>query len=379
MKVSVIIPVFNVEKYIDKCLKSIVNQTLADIEIICIDDCGTDNSIRIVENYALKDERITIIYNSKNRGLSTSRNLGLQIAQGKYVYFLDSDDYLEENALEDLYNISEKNQTEVLYFDTDVMNLGHYENGCNGYEPPAYSKNQKIQSGQALFSNAIINNTWDTCVWRQFYLKEFLMKNNIRFADGLAHEDWSFSFETAMLATRVMYVPLKLHMYVRRENSITDRTNWHRLVSLMKIFVIMHSIWNKIECPDYVHNCVIMHLDNLKEYIQQNYKKIPYIDQMMEILKYQRVAIYGAAELGTQLYYMLTDIGVEIETFLVTDKVEHDSIENIPVNIISKYDESLKNQGLILIAVRKSYDIMRDYAEKLGFKNILIVKTKKED
>ena len=329
----------------------------------------------------MKYERITIIYNSKNRGLSTSRNLGLQIAQGKYVYFLDSDDYLEENALEDLYNISEKNQTEVLYFDTDVMNLGHYENGCNGYEPPAYSKNQKIQSGQALFSNAIINNTWDTCVWRQFYLKEFLMKNNIRFADGLAHEDWSFSFETAMLATRVMYVPLKLHMYVRRENSITDRTNWHRLVSLMKIFVIMHSIWNKIECPDYVHNCVIMHLDNLKEYIQQNYKKIPYIEilNMMEILKYQRVAIYGAAELGTQLYYMLTDIGVEIETFLVTDKVEHDSIENIPVNIISKYDESLKNQGLILIAVRKSYDIMRDYAEKLGFKNILIVKTKKED
>ena len=158
MKVSVIIPVFNVEKYIDKCLDSIVNQTLVDIEIICIDDCGTDNSIRIVENYALKDERITIIYNSKNRGLSTSRNLGLQIAQGKYVYFLDSDDYLEENALEDLYNISEKNQTEVLYFDTDVMNLGHYENGCNGYEPPAYSKNPKIQSGQALFSNAIIKS-----------------------------------------------------------------------------------------------------------------------------------------------------------------------------------------------------------------------------
>ena len=102
MKISVIIPVYNVEKYIEDCLNSILVQTLKDFEIICIDDCSTDNSLQIIETYTHKDKRIKILKNKKNEGPSYTRNIGIEMAQGEYIYFLDSDDMIEKNALQEL-------------------------------------------------------------------------------------------------------------------------------------------------------------------------------------------------------------------------------------------------------------------------------------
>ena len=102
-KISVIIPVYNVEKYLPKCLDSLINQTLSDIEIICINDCSTDNSLEILEEYASKDERIKIIDLKENQGAAAARNKGLEIAKGEYLGFVDPDDYVDLNFYEELY------------------------------------------------------------------------------------------------------------------------------------------------------------------------------------------------------------------------------------------------------------------------------------
>ena len=103
--ISVIIPVYNVEKYLGRCLDSVVNQTFTDIEIICINDGSSDNSLEILKRYAQRDRRIKI-FTQENSGLSASRNVGMKYASGDYIYFIDSDDYLVKTAFEELYKIA---------------------------------------------------------------------------------------------------------------------------------------------------------------------------------------------------------------------------------------------------------------------------------
>ena len=117
-KVSVIVPVYNTEKYLRQCLDSVVNQTLQDIEVICIDDGFTDDSKRILDEYAHRDARI-LVYSKENGGQSSARNKGMDLAQGDYLYFLDSDDYILDTALECLYECAEAEQLDILFFGGD--------------------------------------------------------------------------------------------------------------------------------------------------------------------------------------------------------------------------------------------------------------------
>ena len=112
-KVSVIIPIYNVEKYLERCLKSVINQSLKDLEIICVNDGSEDKCIDILNFYQDKDSRIIVI-NKKNGGLSSARNAGIKRARGEYIYFIDPDDYIESWALEDLIYVSQKNNCDVV-------------------------------------------------------------------------------------------------------------------------------------------------------------------------------------------------------------------------------------------------------------------------
>lgn len=409
MMVSVVIPIYNVEDYIRKCIESVLNQTLTDIELICVDDCGTDESVRIVEEYAKTDNRVRLLFHKRNRGLSAARNTGLREATGKYVYFLDSDDYLYENALECLYQVAEERRVQIVYFDTDVMTLEHDENGCNGYEPPRYTDKDVAMKGTAFFHEAVMNKRWDTCVWRQFYRRDYLMNHMLSFDEGMAHEDWSFSFGAALLADDVYYLPERLHMYLRRKDSITDRVTWNRVVSLIQIYYRMHAMIPRIEMDDELEKAIEIHLANLRWYIQMNYRRLPCIDGNVKsyedrLLKsiippyyggyfyhklsmddaeavqaYQRIAIYGAGEIGINLKRVLDDIGNSIETFLVTSQDGNLEVDGAPVTQISEYDNTFRKEGLVLIAVKKSYEIMYENARKLGYKNVRIIQAKKED
>lgn len=217
VKVSVIIPVYNVEAYIEECVKSVINQTLQEIEIICVNDGTPDASMEIVKRLAAEDERIHII-EKENGGLSTARNAGLNHARGEYVYFLDSDDYILPKTLEKLYMASIENGLDNIYFGADTIYESpeikkKYYGRFEGYyhRKSAYFQ---VFSGESLFQKQIKNGEYRTSVCLQMPRREFLLQNGISFPEGILHEDNLFAMQSMLCAKKAMVV--KDNFYVRR-------------------------------------------------------------------------------------------------------------------------------------------------------------------
>lgn len=213
-KVSVIVPVYNVENYLAKCMESIIQQTLQEIEIICVNDESPDNSLQLLMSYAANDDRIAII-DQKNKGLSGARNTGFNYAQGKYIYFIDSDDYLALNALEVLYNTCEEKNLEAVYFDYTRI----YDDGSapSVLERHGYSE---VYDGVSFLKKLRDNHDFTPTAWSQMVLRDFLVQNGIEFYQGIIHEDNLFTFYVLMNATRVSHVDRKLYYHRLRANSI---------------------------------------------------------------------------------------------------------------------------------------------------------------
>lgn len=223
-KVTIIIPVYNVEPYLEECLDSVLNQTLEEIEIICINDGSTDDSLHILKSYACKDRRIAI-YNQRNQGLSIARNVGLEHARGEYIYFLDSDDIIDTNALMILYEQASRDDLDILYFD----GISFYENEIIEAQFPEKRiverslKLEGVYSGLDLLQKLDATNGYKSMVWLQLIRREFLIQNNFKFKKRMLHEDLLFSLETILQAKQVGFHPSSLHLYRIREDSITTQ------------------------------------------------------------------------------------------------------------------------------------------------------------
>lgn len=220
--ISVIIPVFNVEEYLEKCINSILRQTLTDIEIICIDDGLTDSSPDILKKYAEQDRRIAV-YSQNNCGISAARNLGMRAARGRYTYFIDSDDWLERDALRNLYDRAEKDQLDLLLFDaeafTDDPSLNTIVETVKNY----YIRNKhynKIYKGVDILNEMFKNNDFCACVYMMLARTDFYRKNNIKFIEKIFHEDEPFTFQAIASAKRVTHINNLYYKRRYRKNSI---------------------------------------------------------------------------------------------------------------------------------------------------------------
>lgn len=217
VKVSVVIPVYNVEDYLNECLDSIINQTLKDIEIICINDGSTDGSLKILEEYAKADDRI-MIHSQQNGGLSASRNQGIHLAQGEYVYFIDSDDYLDLTAMDSLYTFSNDNDLDILIFKMINFNDGTSETYTSNYYEMSFLNDFE---GKIFDFNEIGKDALRIAVSipGKFFKRELI--ENMRFLEGLIFEDNLFFTEAMLKAKRISL--MNKHFYYRRirENSIT--------------------------------------------------------------------------------------------------------------------------------------------------------------
>ncbi|MCQ2562306.1 MAG: glycosyltransferase, partial [Alphaproteobacteria bacterium] len=197
IKVSIIVPVYNVEKFLPQCLDSIVNQTLKDIEIICINDGSSDNSFKILQKYAEKDERIKII-TQKNKGLAAARNVGIKKAIGEYIGFVDSDDWVSKNYFENLYLSACTRNFDIARACTKLFSV-------NG----KFKKNSKLNEiilSAYKHKRALKNFDNNIVVWDAIYKNSFIKNNNIFFVDGLVHEDIPFTTKACFYANRVAAV-----------------------------------------------------------------------------------------------------------------------------------------------------------------------------
>ncbi len=223
-KVSVIIPVYNVEKYLEQCLDSVINQSLQEIEIICVNDGSPDNSLAILQRYAKNDGRINIV-NQKNQGISASRNNALEIARGEYVLFLDSDDWLDKDTCKELYNYAKKFDLDMIHFEGvnyDMETDKYYE--VPGLKITYVDDHNKIYSGEEV--KTFINNIpISACL--VFYKKSFIKRNGILFPKGLAFEDNYFLLKALNLVKR--YGVVARQFYFRRKHPGQITANWHKL------------------------------------------------------------------------------------------------------------------------------------------------------
>ena len=202
--VSVVIPVYNVEKYLSECLDSVIGQTLREIEIICVNDGSTDSSAAIAEEYVRKDSRVKLI-SQPNGGLSAARNTGMKAARGEYVAFLDSDDCLTENALEKLYRQSRDEGLDILYFGAESFYENEELRKANE-KLEAYYHRKKTdgavdhEEAMKLFMK---EDSYRASVPLQFFRRAFLEENGLSFWEGIVHEDELFTPQALARADKV--------------------------------------------------------------------------------------------------------------------------------------------------------------------------------
>lgn len=213
VKVSVVIPVYNVEDFLEECLESITNQTLTDIEIICVNDGSKDRSLDILNEYAQKDSRITVI-DQENGGHAVATNRGMDLACGDYLFLMDSDDILDLKALELTYNLAEEKSVDFVIFQA----INYYMDKDEYLEEENYSMNALADYvGESVFSYRDIRDyVFDITVtpWSKLYKREFIEENKIRFPEGLVFDDNVFFYDVLFAAEKITF--LKKHLFKRR-------------------------------------------------------------------------------------------------------------------------------------------------------------------
>lgn len=209
MKFSIIIPVYNVEKYIAKCLDSILKQTYKNYEVIIVNDGTKDNSVEIINKYVKKYDQFKL-YNKENGGLSDARNYGLQYAEGDYLLFIDSDDYIERNLLKELNNVLKTKKYDLIKF---KINLVDENNTIIRKETGLLDS--KITNVKELFEQEFCEPAWTYC-----YNFDFWKKNSFKYIKGMIHEDFGLTPQILMTANNIYYLNYYGYNYVQRENSI---------------------------------------------------------------------------------------------------------------------------------------------------------------
>ncbi len=247
--ISIIIPVYNVEKYLRECLDSILNQTYQDFEVICIDDGSTDKSLEILEEYAKKDSRFSIL-KQNHKGAGSARNKGIETAQGKYVQFLDSDDYFEPDMLEKLLNTAEKYQA-----DLTVCSAGKVDRKGNITESgnPIWPLNlDKVPLNKPFHPEEFPDDIFSLfCVvpWNKLYLKELITKNNLKFQNIPSSNDVGFSHIARVCAKRIVVIEKELINYRhKREGSIAEKRSNIDIISaavFVKEFLKEQNLYEK--------------------------------------------------------------------------------------------------------------------------------------
>ncbi|NME82447.1 glycosyltransferase [Clostridium sp. SM-530-WT-3G] len=212
--ISIIVPVYNVENYLGKCIDSIINQSFYDIEIILIDDGSTDNSGKICDQYKLKDNRIKVIHKI-NGGLSSARNCGLDIAKGEYIGFVDSDDYIDKYMYEKMINNLKENNSDIV-----ICDMNYYLNGTD------ISNNKFRDFGVLNREDTLLkylNHSYFKSHAQNKLYKKYLF-NNLRFPEGKLFEDVATFYKVIGNSNRISFVNEKLYYYNQGNgNSITKK------------------------------------------------------------------------------------------------------------------------------------------------------------
>ena len=425
IKVSILIPIYNVEQYLRQCLDSVINQTLKDIEIICINDGSKDSSPDIINEYAGKDNRIKVI-NKQNTGYGHSMNQGLKLAQGEYIGIVESDDFAELNTFEVLYNTAKSVEAEIVKsnFFRQVHNYSIFTEIFDRYFDNCFSP---ITQNPGMFIPR-------ASIWSAIYKHDFLLKNGIYFNEtpGASYQDVSFSFKTLASAERVFLIKdAFLHYRMDNPNSsvkskqkvycifdefneiekfLKDRSNiydigkyimsalkyrhclnnYYRLDDIFKFKFLerMFEEFKQDNSSRYLNNAywqeekwkeVQLLLNNRNSFFYRQYEKVQkryaYLNWFLAKIKiYNNIYIYGAGRVATNTLLKLYQRKLTVKSLIVSDDGNNpNELMDIPVTSI-KNSNIDKEKDVILIAVSEvaQYEILYQL-QTIGYKNLIIL------
>ena len=345
-KVSVIIPVYNVENYLEQCLDSVINQTLKDIEIILVDDGSTDSSLSICNEYAQKDSRITVL-TQQNKGAGAARNMGLERATGEYLSILDSDDYFELNMLEKMYNKAQSTEADIVvcdvnHFDNALMEIKYIEAINKSVIPKKEVFNYKD------FPNYIFN-CFQNWTWNKLFKREFIQKNNIQFQEIQRTNDLYFTCCALVLAARISYLDERMVCYRIGTTSNAQSTNYKAPTDFAKAFI------------------------KLKDFLEQkniyNEVKSSYINWAVSGCLYNLHTLYNYPKSYKKLRNYLIDTGFkQMDITEENQKLFYSEYEYNEFMKIYKPEPHYNNAFQRIFSIKNSYDKKHKIITILGMK-----------
>lgn len=264
--ITVIINVYNGEKYIKKCLNSIINQTYKDLEVLIVNDGSTDSTLSICESY--EDKRIRII-TTENNGLAISRNIGIENSKGEYLYFIDSDDYIELDTLEYLYNLCKKNNSEIATCKS--IDINNYNTKVK-----KTSEKVKVISNKEMLEKILLWNNRAEAIWNKLIKKELL--NDLRFEDRIIN-DIAFTYKLVLKATSIIYSNQFKYYYFKNETGISKqkKEDLNRCIDLYNVSLERYKNIKKIY-PNLVANRIGVVYIISRLYLRENEKIIEYLN-----------------------------------------------------------------------------------------------------
>lgn len=399
--VSIIIPMYNVEKYLNECLQSVINQTFRNLEIICIDDASTDKTLMIANSIAKSDSRICILKNECNKGLSYTRNRGMDIAKGKYIYFLDSDDMVTENAIQELWSEAENKQLDVIFFDGYVI---FEDKGLadrfRDYRTHHLGEYNPIMDGLEAFNAMIKNGEWSVNVPREFWKRNFLREHNIRFENGMVHEDELFSTLAIMQVQRCSVMKNQYFIRRFRENSImTSKKSQANMNGYFKCMskVIEYLSWHEYDIENNaalniylnkIKSAIINYLSEHNDWTIEVQSPLEYaVKKMIELeihglflqedVKKMHIAdavyIYGAGKVANQVFGELIRLSIYPIAFIVTNKKNNNNtLWGLPVEEITECSSIFNSVVIIAIKDKEQVNVVRELLSHYSFRDVIM-------
>lgn len=278
MILSIVVPVYNTEKYLTDCLESIYRQNISDFEVICVDDGSTDNSLDILSDFAEKKDNMSII-RQNHSGVSAARNKGLNAARGEYVYFIDSDDYLDDNYLNTIMNICSKNRLDLICFSynnfSDDEKYSKVTSRIMGDKSRSVTDNNKIITGKELLCSLVFANEWynSSCIY--ITRRSVIDDQGIRFHDELiCSEDFPFSVKVHLAAKHAMCVSsVGYNRRIRQKSIIHTEVSSEYLYCVFRSILMVLKEYKVVNTDDNVAEALSKLIQNHMLYFAKRYSK----------------------------------------------------------------------------------------------------------